>query len=109
MRFAAARTAIRMAASRHPVAMANAASQPALDVVIDDLRQAAEFLLDGLSLSDEHLEHPVLDPLRHDEVMAADFIGRLEFPIDTAVALLDASGIPGQDEMKQVRAVCLKV
>ena len=46
------------------VAVADAALEAALDVVVDDLREAAELLLDRLGLADEHLEHAVLGALR---------------------------------------------
>ena len=55
------------------VAVADALAEAALDVVVDDLREAAELLLDRLRLPDQHLEHPVLDPLRQHEVVAAHF------------------------------------
>ena len=91
------------------VAVADALAEPALDVVVDHLREAAELLLDGLGLPDEHLEHAVLDALRQHEVVAADFGGRLELAVDAAVALLDAAGVPGQVEVEEVRAVRLEV
>ena len=84
-------------------------AEPALDVVVDDLREAAELLLDRLGLPDEHLEDAVLDALRQDEVVAADLVGRLELAVDAAVALLDAAGVPGQVEVEQVGAVGLEV
>ena len=89
--------------------MADAAAEAALDVVVDDLREAAELLLDGLGLLDQHLEDPVLDALGQDEVVAADFVGRLELAVDAAVALLDAARVPGQVEVEEVRAVGLEV
>ena len=91
------------------IAVADALAEPTLDVVVDDLREAAELLLDGLGLPDEHLEHAVLDALRQDEVVAADLGGRLELAVDAAVALLDAAGVPGQVEVEEVRAVRLEV
>ena len=54
------------------VAVADAAVQAALDVVVDHLRQAPELALDRLGLAHEHLEHPVLGALRQHEVVAAD-------------------------------------
>ena len=83
--------------------------EPALDVVVDHLREAAELLLDRLGLPDEHLEHAVLDALGQHEVVAAHLVGRLELAVDAAVALLDAAGVPGQVEMEEVRAVRLEV
>src|SRR5688572_11314059 len=41
--------------------------------------------------------------------MAAHFRLRLELPIDTAVALFDAAGIPWKVEVEEVRAMRLKV
>ena len=38
-------------------------AKPALDVVVDHLRKAAEFFFDGLGLLDEHFKYPVLDAL----------------------------------------------
>ena len=73
------------------VAVTDALFEPAFDVVVDDLREAAELFLDGLGLSDEHLEHAVLHALGQHEVVAADFVGRLELAVDAAVALLDAA------------------
>ena len=84
-------------------------AEPALDVVVDHLREAAELLLDGLGLPDEHLEHAVLDALRQHEVVAADLGGRLELAVDAAVALLDAARVPGQVEVEEVGAVRLEV
>ena len=83
--------------------------ETALDVVVDDLREAAELLLDGLGLPDQHLEHAVLDPLREHEVVAAHLGGRLELAVDAAVALLDAARVPGQVEVEEVGAVRLEV
>ena len=91
------------------VAVADALAEPALDVVVDDLGEAAELLLDGLGLPDEHLEHPVLGALRQDEVVAADLGGGLELAVDAAVALLDAARVPGQVEVEEVGAVRLEV
>ena len=89
--------------------MADTASQPPLDVVVDDLRQAAELALDGLGLAHEHLEHPVLDPLGQHEVVAAHLGRRLQLAVDAAVALLDAAGVPRQVEVEEVGAVGLEV
>ena len=83
------------------VAVADALPEAALDVVVDHLREAAELLLDGLRLPDEHLEHAVFDPLRQREVVAADFGGRLELAVDAAVALLDAPGFQGRSKWKR--------
>ena len=91
------------------VAVADALAEPALDVVVDDLGEAAELLLDRLGLPDEHLEHAVLGALRQHEVVAADLGGRLELAVDAAVALLDAAGVPGQVEVEEVGAVGLEV
>ena len=91
------------------VAVADARPQPALDLVVDDLGQAAELALDGLGLADENFEHPVLGALRQDEVVAADLFGRLELAVDAAVALLDAARVPGEIEVEEVGAVGLEV
>ena len=91
------------------VAVPDALAQSAFDVVVDHLRKAAELLLDGLRLSDQHLEHPVLDPLGEHEVMAAHFGSRLELSVDAAVPLLDSARIPGQVEMEEICAMRLKV
>jgi hypothetical protein len=89
--------------------VADALAEPALDVVINHLRKAAELPLNCFCLFDEHLEHPVLNALRQDKVVAAYFRGRLELAVDAAVTLLDAAGVPGQVEMEQVRAMRLEV
>ena len=91
------------------VAVADALAEPALDVVVDHLREAAELPLDRLGLPDEHLEHAVLGPLRQHEVVAAHLVGGLELAVDAAVALLDAAGVPGQVEVEEVGAVGLEV
>jgi hypothetical protein len=59
------------------VLVTDALPKPALDVVVDHLGEAAELLLDGLRLPDEHFEHAVLDALRQDKVVTADLGGRL--------------------------------
>src|SRR5207237_8603724 len=74
------------------VPVPDALPEPALDVVVDHLREAPQLLLDGLGLPDEHLEGAILDPLRQREVVAADLGGRLEFAVDAAVKLFDAAG-----------------
>ena len=89
--------------------VADAATQPPLDVVVDHLRQAAQLALDGLGLADQHVEHPVLDPLRQHEVVAAHLGRRLQLAVDAAVALLDAAGVPRQVEVEEVGAVGLEV
>ena len=91
------------------IAVTDALLEPTLDVVVDDLREASELFLDGLGLFDKDLEHAVLHALRQDEVVAADLGGRLELSVDAAVALLDATGIPGQVEVEEVRAMGLEV
>ena len=101
----------RLDLARQPlgVAVADALPEPALDVVVDHLREAAQLLLDRLGLADEHLEHAVLGALGQDEVVAADLVGRLELAVDAAVALLDAAGVPRQVEVEEVGAVRLEV
>ena len=84
-------------------------AEPALDVVVDDLREAAELALDRLGLADQHLEHAVLRPLGQHEVVAADLVGGLQLAVDAAVALLDSSRVPRQVEVEEVRAVGLEV
>ena len=78
-------------------------------LVVDHLREAAELLLDGLGLPDEHVEHAVLDALGEHEVVAADLVGRLQLAVDAAVALLDPARVPRQVEVEQVGAVRLEV
>src|SRR5262249_43323715 len=53
------------------VPVANALAESAFDVVVDHLRKAAEFFLDGLGFLDEYLKHPVLHALRQNEVVTA--------------------------------------
>src|SRR5439155_17887762 len=80
-----------------------------LDVSVDNLREAAELLLDGLRLLDKYLKHSVLGTLGQDEVVTLDLGGSLELAVDTAVALLDAARIPRQVEVEEVRTVSLEV
>ena len=82
---------------------------PPFHVVVDHLRQAAQLALDGLCLADEHLQHPVLDPLRQHEVVAANLRRRLQLAVDASVALFDAAGVPRQIEVEQIGAVRLEV
>ena len=84
-------------------------AQPALDLIVDHLRQAAELPPDRLGLAHQHLEHPVLDPLRKHEVVAADLVRRLQLAVDAPVALLDSPRVPRQVEVEQVGAVRLEV
>ena len=91
------------------VGVPDTAAEPALDVVVDHLRQAAELALDRLGLAHEHLEDAVLGALREDEVVAADLRRGLELAIDAAVALLDAAGVPRHVEVEEVGAVGLEV
>ena len=76
---------------------------------VDDLGQAAEFLLDGLRLADQNSENPIFRSLLVDEVVAVDRVGVLELAVDAAVALFHSAGVPGHVEMEQVPAVRLKV
>ncbi len=80
-----------------------------LDLLVDHLRQAPELPPDRLGLTDEHLEHVVLHPLREHEVVAADLGGRLQLAVDPPVALLDSPGVPRQVEVEQIGAVRLEV
>ena len=89
--------------------MANALFHATLDVIVDDLRETAEFLLDRLGFAHQHFQHAILNALGQDEVMAAHLLGRLQLAIDAAIPLLDPPRIPGQVEMKEVRAVGLEV
>ena len=89
--------------------MPDAAAEPALHIVVDHLRQAAELALDGLGLADEHFQHAILLALRQDEVVTAHLGLRLELAVDAAVALLDAAGVPRQVEVEEVGAVGLEV
>ena len=89
--------------------MPDALGQTALDVVIDDLREAAKLLLDSFRLPDQHLEHPIFDPLREHKIVAVHFRRRLELAVDAAVALLDTARIPGQVEMEEIRTMRLEV
>jgi len=82
------------------VAVPNSLAQTSLDVVVDDLREAAKLLFNGLGLSDQDLEHAVFDPLGEDKIMTANFRGRLQLAIDAAIALLDPPRIPWQIEVK---------
>ncbi len=60
-------------------------------------------------LADQHGEDAVLGPLLVDEVVAEDFVLRLELAVDAAVALLHAAGVPRHVEVEQVPAVGLKI
>ena len=78
--------------------MTDALSQTALDVVVNDLREAAKLLFDGLCLPDQHFEHTVFNPLGENEIVAMHLVGELKFAVDTPVALLNAARIPRQVE-----------
>ena len=91
------------------VAVPDALSQSTLDVVVNNLREAAELFLDGLRLLDQHLEHPIFDPLREHEIVAVHFRSRLKLAVDAAIALLDPARIPGQVEMEEIRTMRLEV
>ena len=98
--------------SRRPAGQSRAADALAErlgQLGIDDLGQAAEFLLDRLRLADQHLQNAIFGPLRVDEVMAEDLGLGLELAVDAAVALLHAAGIPGHVEVEQVPAMRLQV
>ena len=70
---------------------------------------AAELGADALRLLHEHLEHPILRALGIEEVAAEDLPGRLELPVDAAVALVEAARVPGQVEVEEIGAVALQV
>ena len=69
----------------------------------------AELSPDHLGLANERVQHPVLLPLRIDEIAAGHDLGRLQFAVDAAVALFEARRVPGQVEMDEVMATGLKV
>ena len=74
---------------------------------VNDLGEAAEFLLDRLGLADQSDQNAVLWPLLVDEVMTEHLIARLKLAVDPAVALFHATGVPRHVEMKQIRAMGL--
>ena len=91
------------------VAMPDTLSQTVLDVIVDDFREASELSLYSFSFLNQNLEHSIFDPLRKYEIVAVHFRSWLKFTVNTPVALLDAVWIPGQIEMKQIRAMRLEV
>ena len=91
------------------VAVADAAPEPSLDVVLDHLRETAEFLLDRFGLPHQHVENAVLPALRQLEVAAAHLGRGLELAVNAPVALLDAARVPRQVEVEEVGAVGLEV
>ena len=75
----------------------------------EHLGDAAEFLADAFGLLDQNFENAVFGPLRVNEIAAEHFAGRLQLAVDAAVALVEAAGVPGQIEVKQIEAVALQV
>jgi hypothetical protein len=71
----------------------------------DDGPERAELALDAVHLLDQDLEDAVFDPLRVEEVVAEDLAGLLEGAVDAAVPLLQATRVPRDIEVEEVRAV----
>ncbi len=91
------------------VAVANSLLESSGKPTFEHLREAAQLLLDGLGLSYQHFQDPVLLAVGVDEIMAVDLCIRLEFAVDPAVALFQAAGVPRYVEVEQVPAVGLEV
>src|SRR5262249_5027388 len=91
------------------VAAPDARVQVGLRLGVEDLRQSAEFLADRFGLPHQRPQHPILGPLAIKEIAAVNNRLRLELAIDTAIALLQSAGIPGQVEVEKVVAMALKV
>src|SRR5690348_14974269 len=89
--------------------MANALAEAALNVVVNNFREAAKLLFDSLRLPNENIEHPVFDALRKHKIMAIDLRRRLQLAVNPAVALFNAPRIPGQIEMEKIRAMRLEI
>ena len=89
--------------------VADALSEPSFDVVLDHLREAAEFALNRFRFAHQNVEHPVLRALGQLEVAAAHFRRGLELAVNAPVALLDTAGVPRQVEVEEVGAVGLEV
>ena len=75
----------------------------------DDRGGAAELLADDFGFFDEPPQHPVLRPLRVDEIAAIDARRRLQLAVDAAVALFETARVPWQVEVKQVATMALQV
>ena len=69
----------------------------------------AKLAPDGVGLPNESIEDDVFRALQIDEVAAKNLRCRLELAINTAVALLEARGVPGQIEVNKVVTLLLKV
>ena len=76
---------------------------------IDNLCKTAQLPLDDFGLANQGGQDAVLRSLLVEEVMAENFIVRLQLAVDAAVALLHAAGIPGNVEVEQVPAMGLQV
>src|SRR5271157_3758945 len=91
------------------VTVADALLESSGEPAFEHLRKASQLLLDGLGLSCQHFQDPVLLAVGVDEVVAVDLFVRLEFAVDPTVALFQAAGVPGHVEVEQVPAVGLEI
>ena len=101
-RFDLAREALR-------VPVTDSATKAPLDIIVDHLGKTAELALDGLGLLHQDFEDAVLLALREHEVVTTHCRRRLKLAVDSPVALLDATRIPGQVEVEEIGAVRLEV
>ena len=86
-----------------------AALRELIDLPLQHLADAAEFLLDHAELPLQGEQHAILRPLRVEEVAAEDLVRGLKLAVDAAVPLLEATGVPRQVEVEEIPAVGLQV
>ena len=77
------------------VTVADAAAEPALDVVVDDLGETAKLFPNGLGLPHKDLEHAIFNALWQHEVVASHHVRWLQLPVNAPISLLDPAGVPG--------------
>ena len=88
---------------------ANAVLHHQIKTAVDHLRQAAQFLANGLCLADKRSQHPVFGSLLIEEVPAIHVWIWLEFAVNATVPLLHAAGVPRYVKMEDIPAVCLEI
>jgi hypothetical protein len=83
---------------RHQIGPAplDAAGEQFGDAGLDHWRSAAELLANDLGLFHESAQHAVFRPLRINEIPAVNPRSWLELAVDAAVALFEATRVPGE-------------
>ncbi len=76
-----------------------AAGEALVNALAEDLASGAQLFADGLGLADQGFQDAILGPLIIDEVATGNEFGRLQFAIDAAVTLFEASRVPWHVEM----------